>query len=84
MHELQNENVLDQPFRINKYKRIYKRLINNLFTVSNICNFIFLSPSVTTLFRKSIPTVAIKLPDRNVPSLNRTSRHVLPNVCKKK
>lgn len=49
-----------------------------IFTVSNICNFIFLSPSVTNLFRKSIPTVAIKLPAKNVPSLNRTSKHVLP------
>ncbi|CAF4156315.1 unnamed protein product [Rotaria sordida] len=46
--------------------------------VGTFCNLIFLSPSATILFRKSIPTVAIKLPARNVPSLNLTSKHVLP------
>ena len=49
-----------------------------IFTVSKICNLIFLSPKVTSLFRKSMPTVAIKLPARNVPSLNRTNRQVFP------
>ncbi len=27
---------------------------------------------------KSMPTVEIKLPDKKAPSLNRTSKHVLP------
>lgn len=36
--------------------------------------------NVITLTLKSIPTVAIKLPPRNAPSLKRTKRHVFPTA----
>lgn len=34
--------------------------------------------NVLLVTRKSMPTVDIKFPDKNVPSLKRTNRHVLP------
>lgn len=76
-------NVTRLWFKLKTLKMIKRKTPQNSINTtghSGIFGMFWFPPAASFLTLKSIPTVAIKLPPRNAPSLKRTKTHVFPTA----